>query len=83
MLHALLHLDMCLYVNSEKYIIYHASKQVRIMKGKDSSENKGYAFVTFRTKELASKAIKELNNTQLKVKQADHYFFFFFALLEW
>lgn len=37
------------------------------MKGKDSNENKGYAFVTFRTKELASKAIKELNNTELKV----------------
>lgn len=48
------------------------------MKGKDSSENKGYAFVTFRTKELASKAIKELNNTQLKVKQADHCLFSFF-----
>lgn len=37
------------------------------MKGKDSTENKGYAFVTFRTKELASKAIKELNNKELKV----------------
>jgi len=38
-----------------------------MMKGKDSSENKGYAFVTFRTKELAAKAIKDLNNTELKV----------------
>uniref|UniRef100_A0A2P2LNH9 RRM domain-containing protein n=1 Tax=Rhizophora mucronata TaxID=61149 RepID=A0A2P2LNH9_RHIMU len=37
------------------------------MKGKDSSEAKGYAFVSFRTKELASKAIKELNNTEFKV----------------
>lgn len=37
------------------------------MKGKDSNENKGYAFVTFRTKELASQAIKELNNSELKV----------------
>lgn len=37
------------------------------MKGKDSNENKGYAFVTFRSKELASKAMKELNNTELKV----------------
>uniref|UniRef100_A0A2P2LNH1 RRM domain-containing protein n=1 Tax=Rhizophora mucronata TaxID=61149 RepID=A0A2P2LNH1_RHIMU len=36
------------------------------MKGKDSSEAKGYAFVSFRTKELASKAIKELNNTEFK-----------------
>ncbi|GFQ06095.1 heterogeneous nuclear ribonucleoprotein q [Phtheirospermum japonicum] len=43
--------------------------EVRIMKGKDSHENKGYAFVTFRTKELASKAIKELNSTELKGKK--------------
>ncbi|PIN03866.1 Heterogeneous nuclear ribonucleoprotein R (RRM superfamily) [Handroanthus impetiginosus] len=43
--------------------------EVRIMKGKDSNENKGYAFVTFRTKELASKAIKELNNSELKGKK--------------
>ncbi|CAN4121345.1 unnamed protein product [Withania somnifera] len=40
--------------------------EVRIMKGKDASQNKGYAFVTFRNKELAAKAIKELNNTELK-----------------
>lgn len=37
------------------------------MKGKDSSENKGFCFVTFRNVELASKAIEELNNTQFKV----------------
>lgn len=37
------------------------------MKGKDSSENKGYAFVTYKTKELATKAIEELNNTDFKV----------------
>ncbi|KAL3623419.1 hypothetical protein CASFOL_032235 [Castilleja foliolosa] len=43
--------------------------EVRIMKGKDSNENKGYAFVTYRTKELASKAIKELNSTELKGKK--------------
>ncbi|CAA0842957.1 RNA-binding (RRM/RBD/RNP motifs) family protein [Striga hermonthica] len=43
--------------------------EVRIMKGKDSKENKGYAFVTFRTKELASKAIKELNGSELKGKK--------------
>lgn len=43
--------------------------QVRIMKGKEPNQNKGYAFVTFRTKELASKAIKELNNTELKVSR--------------
>ncbi|XVF46918.1 hypothetical protein PTKIN_Ptkin03bG0067000 [Pterospermum kingtungense] len=40
--------------------------EVRIMKGKDSSENKGFAFVTFRSVELASKAIDELNNTEFK-----------------
>lgn len=37
------------------------------MKGKHSSENKGFAFVTFRSLELASKAIEELNNTEFKV----------------
>lgn len=37
------------------------------MKGKDSSENKGFAFVTFRSVELASKAIDELNNAEFKV----------------
>ncbi|KAJ6840679.1 heterogeneous nuclear ribonucleoprotein R-like isoform X1 [Iris pallida] len=42
--------------------------EVRMMKGKDSSENKGYAFVTFKTKELASKAIKVLNGTEFKGK---------------
>ncbi|GAU19999.1 hypothetical protein TSUD_273340 [Trifolium subterraneum] len=40
--------------------------QVRIMKGKDSSENKGFAFVTYRNVELATKAIEELNNTIFK-----------------
>ncbi|KAH1067023.1 hypothetical protein J1N35_032010 [Gossypium stocksii] len=40
--------------------------EVRIMKGKDSTENKGFAFVTFRSVELASKAIDELNNTDFK-----------------
>ncbi|KAG4396489.1 hypothetical protein GLYMA_19G194971v4 [Glycine max] len=38
------------------------------MKGKETSEAKGYAFVTFKTKELAYKAIKELNNSEFKVK---------------
>ncbi|XP_017698930.2 heterogeneous nuclear ribonucleoprotein Q-like [Phoenix dactylifera] len=40
--------------------------EVRMMKGKD--ENKNYAFVTFRTKELALMAIKDLNNTDFKRK---------------
>ncbi|KAJ4724825.1 Heterogeneous nuclear ribonucleoprotein like [Melia azedarach] len=43
--------------------------EVRIMKSKDSSENKGFAFVTFRDVELASKAIEELNNTEFKGKK--------------
>lgn len=37
------------------------------MKGKGSNENKGYAFVTYRTKEMAAEAIRSLNNTDLKV----------------
>ncbi|CAJ2632339.1 unnamed protein product [Trifolium pratense] len=40
--------------------------QVRIMKGKESN---GYAFVTFKTKELASKAMEELNNSEFKGKR--------------
>ncbi|OMO89208.1 hypothetical protein COLO4_19856 [Corchorus olitorius] len=43
--------------------------EVRIMKGKDSSENKGFAFVTFTSVELASKAIDELNNAEFKGKR--------------
>lgn len=43
--------------------------EVRIMRGKDASEHKGYAFVTFRTKELASTAIKELHTKELKGKR--------------
>ncbi|KAL5830835.1 hypothetical protein ACOSQ4_016189 [Xanthoceras sorbifolium] len=43
--------------------------EVRIMKSKDSSENKGFAFVTFRNVELASKAIDELNNAEFKGKK--------------
>lgn len=37
------------------------------MKGKDSLENKGFAFVLFKNEELASRAIEELNNTEFKV----------------
>lgn len=36
------------------------------MKGKESADNKRYAFITYRTKEIASKAIKDLNNAELK-----------------
>ena len=38
------------------------------MKGKDSAENRGYAFITYRSKELAAKAIKELNGTEFKAR---------------
>ena len=37
------------------------------MRSKESNENKGFAFVTYRSVELASKAIDELNNTEFKV----------------
>ncbi|GMH30140.1 hypothetical protein Nepgr_031983 [Nepenthes gracilis] len=43
--------------------------EVRIMKSKDADENKGYAFVMFKTKELASKAMEKLNNAELKGKK--------------
>ncbi|KAK7263409.1 hypothetical protein RJT34_30998 [Clitoria ternatea] len=43
--------------------------EVRVMKGKDSNENKGFGFVTFRSVELATKAIEELNNTEFKGKK--------------
>ncbi|KAL5700575.1 hypothetical protein ACHQM5_026002 [Ranunculus cassubicifolius] len=39
--------------------------EVRMMKGNDKS----YAFVIFRTKELAAKAIEDLNNTEFKGKK--------------
>lgn len=37
------------------------------MKGKDSGENKGFAFVTFKDVELASEAIEKLNKAELNV----------------
>ncbi|KAL8158834.1 hypothetical protein V2J09_000371, partial [Rumex salicifolius] len=40
--------------------------EVRVMKGKNATENKGYAFVMFKTKELASKAMETLDNTEMK-----------------
>ncbi|XP_065866153.1 heterogeneous nuclear ribonucleoprotein Q-like isoform X2 [Euphorbia lathyris] len=43
--------------------------EVRLMKGKDSNENKGFAFVTFRNVDLASQAIDKLNNTEFKGKR--------------
>uniref|UniRef100_A0A6V7QRN5 RRM domain-containing protein n=1 Tax=Ananas comosus var. bracteatus TaxID=296719 RepID=A0A6V7QRN5_ANACO len=41
-------------------------KSPRLMTNMYSSEKKAYAFVTFRTKELATKAVEELNNNELK-----------------
>lgn len=43
--------------------------EVRIIKDKDSNENKGFAFVTFRSVELVSKAIEKLNNSEFKGKR--------------
>jgi RNA recognition motif. (a.k.a. RRM, RBD, or RNP domain) len=41
--------------------------QVRMVREINSSENKGYAFVSFRTTDMASKAIKELHNSEFEV----------------
>uniref|UniRef100_A0A1J3G7A1 Heterogeneous nuclear ribonucleoprotein Q n=1 Tax=Noccaea caerulescens TaxID=107243 RepID=A0A1J3G7A1_NOCCA len=43
--------------------------EVRIMREKESGDGKGYAFVTFRNKDLASEAIDHLNNTEFKGKR--------------
>lgn len=37
------------------------------MKDKESGGNKGYAFVAFKSKEIAQKAIEELHSKELKV----------------
>lgn len=42
------------------------------MKGKDSVENKGFGFVTFKSVELASKAMDELNDKIFKVRRRYH-----------
>ncbi|GAB4844596.1 Heteroproteinous nuclear ribonucleoprotein Q [Ancistrocladus abbreviatus] len=42
--------------------------EVRLMKNKDTGENKGYAFVAFTTTEDAQKAIEELKNKEFKGK---------------
>ncbi|KAK6929692.1 RNA recognition motif domain [Dillenia turbinata] len=42
------------------------ASEVRVMKGKDSGNNKGFAFMTFRSVDLASKAIEKLNMTEFK-----------------
>lgn len=40
--------------------------EVRIIRGKESGETKVYAFVTFKTKEMASKAIEKLNKSKFQ-----------------
>ncbi|GAB2267882.1 Heteroproteinous nuclear ribonucleoprotein Q [Dionaea muscipula] len=42
--------------------------EIRLMKNKDSGENKGYAFVSFKTKEDGQKAIEELKNKEFMAK---------------
>lgn len=37
------------------------------MKDKDTGESKGFAFVAFRSKEVAKKAIEELQSKEFKV----------------
>lgn len=41
--------------------------QVRLLKDKDTGQNKGYAFVTFMNEEYAEKAIELLNDSEVKV----------------
>ncbi|KAJ7963439.1 Heterogeneous nuclear ribonucleoprotein like [Quillaja saponaria] len=42
--------------------------EVRLMKDRDTGEGKGYAFVAFKTKEDAQKAIEELHSKEFKGK---------------
>ncbi|GAA0163511.1 hypothetical protein LIER_19356 [Lithospermum erythrorhizon] len=42
--------------------------EIKIMKNKDTGESKGFAFVAFKTKDVAQKAIEELHNTDFKGK---------------
>ncbi|KAJ4955278.1 hypothetical protein NE237_012061 [Protea cynaroides] len=40
--------------------------EIRLMKDKDTGESKGYAFITFKSKDLAQKAIEELHDREFK-----------------
>ncbi|KAJ8748507.1 hypothetical protein K2173_003405 [Erythroxylum novogranatense] len=42
--------------------------EIRIMKDKETGENKGFAFVSFKSKEDAQKAIEELHSKEFKGK---------------
>lgn len=41
--------------------------QIRVVKNRDTGESKGFAFVAFKTKDVAQKAIEELHNKEFKV----------------
>ncbi|KAL0414885.1 UNVERIFIED_CONTAM: Heterogeneous nuclear ribonucleoprotein Q [Sesamum radiatum] len=40
--------------------------EIRVMKNRDTGESKGFAFVAFRTKDVAQKAIEELHSKEFK-----------------
>ncbi|KAL7002271.1 Heteroproteinous nuclear ribonucleoprotein Q [Sarracenia purpurea var. burkii] len=40
--------------------------EVRLVKNRDTGESKGFAFVAFKTKEVAQQAIEELHNKEVK-----------------
>ncbi|KAL5572194.1 hypothetical protein UlMin_021791 [Ulmus minor] len=42
--------------------------EIRLMKDRETGENKGYAFVAFKTKDVAQKAIEELHSKEFKGK---------------
>ncbi|KAM3698848.1 hypothetical protein ACB098_06G217600 [Castanea mollissima] len=42
--------------------------EVRLMKDKDTGDAKGYAFIAFKTKEVAQKAIEEIHSKEFKGK---------------
>ncbi|XP_048230662.1 heterogeneous nuclear ribonucleoprotein Q [Ricinus communis] len=42
--------------------------EIRLMKDKDTGESKGFAFVAFRSKEVAQKAIEEIHSKEFKGK---------------
>lgn len=41
--------------------------QIRLMLDRETGESKGYAFIGFKTKEVAQKAIEELHSKVFKV----------------
>ncbi|KAK8474523.1 hypothetical protein V6N11_068335 [Hibiscus sabdariffa] len=42
--------------------------EIRLIKDKESGENKGYTFVAFKTKEVAEKAVEELHSKEFRGK---------------